>query len=173
MLFSSWTMTIIVFNWTVHLFICIHCLLLFECEFPWEVDRKRRTSHVVSSIAWSYTFGLFCVRLCERPALEPESEYVGWTQSLNHHSSFRCNKGPYYCTFGLRWAIYRTADDAYCEAFHIWRFLLSIKKRFQLMNKMLQTMPSYLFWFVRYRCLRSLHSVWWTLLLVCLDCMLM
>jgi hypothetical protein len=37
--------------------------------------------------------------------------------------------------------------------FHIWRFFLSVKKLFHLMNEMLQTTPSYLFWFVRYRCL--------------------
>jgi hypothetical protein len=160
MIFCSST-TIVIFS-TVRC-ICSFCSQcpwwLFEREFPRAMDKNRRTNCVASSFSWSHAFELFSLGLCERPAVQQKREYAGWTKkwvtaAISNVTKAMLKRLPRGgCMQSYRWRSqwslsHLTTSSLVCKE----------KKSFHLMNKIMQTTPSYLFSFQSYRCLKSWHS---------------
>jgi hypothetical protein len=111
-----------------------HCPWLSEHEFPRLMDRKRRTNCMAPSFSRPYTFGLFSLGLCERLHVQPKNECAGWNQTVDQGSN---------CPLQARFGMYEELQMVLSVKCYISKQFS--KKLLQLMHKILQTTPLYLF----------------------------
>jgi hypothetical protein len=74
-------------NWTVYLFIFLTFSVAVQEWISRSIDRNWRALCMAPSFFWPYAFGLFPLGMYERPGLQPESEYSGWTQGTDQCSN--------------------------------------------------------------------------------------
>jgi hypothetical protein len=104
--------TTLIFNWMENLFIWL-ILSVNDYEFPRLMDGKRTNCMpLILLILW---LELVSLGLCERPGVQPKSEYAGWTQKC------RCYKGyiiqHIWQEVDCNWDVCRATDAAHCEVF--------------------------------------------------------
>jgi hypothetical protein len=148
----------------VHLIIFSHFPSLFEHELPRSICRKRAKCvallyPVVRSLdlfLWAYVknyvHSLIFFLLDELIARSTVP-----TADVTKDMSQRA-----WQQVGLRWDVCRTTDATHCKTVSLLAtFPFCVKELFhQLVNKIRQTIPSYLFPFLVYRCLKSQYSFW-------------
>jgi hypothetical protein len=157
---SSATQHFLFFNWAVEFHLVQIISWIFECEFPWSLDRMRVTNCEASWFSRVHALECLSSELCERPGVEPNTEYDILTQSTGHCSNWKCYKTYYSAsgrirTVGAMYAELKVVFIVKCIAFNYSSTCTNML--FPLLNKILRNISLISVLFLSYKCIKSRH----------------